>query len=31
MSNKTNNTNYVGDCSFSGIVKKAVDVYKIQR
>lgn len=31
MSNKTNNTKYVGDCSFSGIVKKAVDVYKIQR
>ncbi len=28
MSNKTNNTKYVGDCSFSGIAKKAVDVYK---
>ena len=28
MSNKTNNSKYVGDCSFGGIATKAVDIYK---
>lgn len=28
MPNKTNNSKYVGDCSLSGVAKKAVDVYK---
>lgn len=28
MSNKTNNTKYVGDCSCGGIATRAVDVYK---